>query len=62
MKCLEYDYEEVIPLDMLPNLFDSNIDESPAICCPYCNHDLFVPKDIYKQIKGNFVYKYPSTK
>ena len=57
MKCLNCDYEEVIPMDIFSELFDPDFDENPAITCPHCNHDLFIPKDVYDQIKGNFVYK-----
>ena len=57
MKCLNCDYEENIPLDILSSFFDPSVDENPALTCPHCDQDLFVPKDIYDQIKGNFVYK-----
>ena len=49
-------YEENIPLDILSLFFDPSVDENPALTCPHCDQDLFVPKDIYDQIKGNFVY------
>jgi len=57
MKCLECDYEDEVELDILLELFDEVSDPSPVITCPHCNHDLFVPKDVYDQIKDNFVYK-----
>lgn len=57
MKCLECDYEDEVELDILLELFDEVSDPSPVITCPHCNHDLFVPKDVYDQTKGNFVYK-----
>ena len=57
MKCLECDYEEEVELHIHLELFDEENDPSPILTCPRCNHDLFVPKDVYDQIKGNFVYK-----
>ena len=57
MKCLNCDYEEVIPMDIFSELFDPDFDENPAITCPHCDHDLLVPKDVYDQIKGGFIYK-----
>lgn len=57
MKCLECDYEDKVELDILLELFDEDSDPSPVLTCPHCNHDLFVPKDVYDQIKGNFIYK-----
>ena len=57
MKCLECGYEEDVPLDVFSELFDPAIEENPAITCPNCDNDLLVPKDVYDQIKGNFVYK-----
>lgn len=61
MKCLECEYEEEIPLDIFSELFDPDVEENPALTCQKCDHDLLVPKDVYDQIKGNFVYK-PSKK
>ena len=58
MKCLECDYEEEVPLDILLEFFDSSVDHAPTLTCPHCDKDLFVPKDVYDQIKGNFVYKF----
>ena len=58
MKCLECDYEEEVPLDILLEFFDSSVDNAPTLTCPHCDEDLFVPKDVYDQIKGNFVYKF----
>ena len=46
-----------IPLDIFSELFDPEIEENPALTRPRCNRDLLVPRDIYDQIKGNFVYK-----
>lgn len=57
MKCLECGYEEEIPLDIFSELFNPEIEVNPALTCPKCDHDLFVPRDVYDQIKGNFVYK-----
>ena len=51
------DYEEEVPLDILLEFFDSSVDHAPTLTCPHCDEDLFVPKDVYDQIKGNFVYK-----
>lgn len=58
MKCLECDYEEEVPLDILLEFFDSSVDHAPTLTCHHCDEDLFVPKDVYDQIKGNFVYKF----
>lgn len=58
MKCLECDYEEEVPLDILLEFFDSSVDHAPTLTCPHCDEDLFVSKDVYDQIKGNFVYKF----
>ena len=58
MKCLECDYEEEVPLDILLEFFDSRVDYAPTLTCSHCDEDLFVPKDVYDQIKGNFVYKF----
>lgn len=58
MKCLECDYEEEVPLDILLEFFDSSVDHAQTLTCPHCDEDLFVPKDVYDQIKGNFVYKF----
>lgn len=58
MKCLECDYEEEVPLDILLEFFDSSVDHAPTLTCPHYDEDLFVPKDVYDQIKGNFVYKF----
>lgn len=57
MKCLECDHEEEVELDILLECFDEVNDPSPVLTCPCCNHDLLVPKDVYDQIKGNFIYK-----
>lgn len=58
MKCLECDHEGEVELDILLELFNPKTDPSPVLTCPHCNHDLFVPKDVYDQIKGNFIYKF----
>lgn len=58
MKCLECDHEEEVELDILLECFDEANDPSPVLTCPCCNHDLLVPKDVYEQIKGNFIYKF----
>lgn len=57
MKCLGCGHEEEIPLDIFSELFDPEVEENPALTCPHCDRDLLVPKDVYDQIKGNFVYK-----
>lgn len=57
MKCLECNYEEEIELDILLELSDIDNEVAPVLTCPKCNHDLLVPKDVYDQIKGNFIYK-----
>lgn len=57
MKCLECDHEEEVELDILLECFNPKTDPSPVLTCPKCDHDLLVPKDVYDQIKGNFVYK-----
>ena len=57
MKCLDCDHEEEIDLDILLELSDFKSEPSPVITCPRCDRDLFVPKDVYDQIKGNFIYK-----
>ena len=44
-------------MDIFSELFDPDFDENPAITCPHCDHDLLVPKDVYDQIKGGFIYK-----
>lgn len=49
--------EEEIPLDIFSELFDPKIEENPALACPHCNRDLLVPRDVYDQMKGKFVYK-----
>lgn len=56
MKCLECEYMGEVELDILEEL-NPNMDPSPVLTCPHCNHDLFVPKDVYDQIRGNFIYK-----
>lgn len=56
MKCLECDYEEEIELDILLELFNPRTDPAPYLTCPCCDKDLLVPKDVYDQIKGNFIY------
>ena len=43
MKCLECDYEEEVPLDILLEFFDSSVDPAPTLTCPHCDEDLFVP-------------------
>ena len=57
MKCLKCGYEEEIELDILLELFNPHKEENPIITCPHCEEESFTPKDIYDQIKGNFVYK-----
>lgn len=57
MKCLECNHEEEADLDILLELFDPDRDPAPVLTCPCCNHDLLVPKDVFDQIKGNFIYK-----
>ena len=57
MKCLGCDYEEEMDLDVLLECSDPASEESPVVCCPSCEHELLVPKDVYDQIKGGFVYK-----
>ena len=56
MKCLECDYEDVAELMILLE-FDRPYEPCPVLTCPKCDHDLFVPKDVYDQIKGGFIYK-----
>lgn len=58
MKCLECDHEGEVELDILLEFFNPKRDPSPVLTCPHCNHDLFVPKDVYDQIKGNFIYTF----
>ena len=57
MKCLGCDYEEEMDLDILLECSDPSLDESPVACCPGCDRELLVPKDVYDQIKGGFIYK-----
>ena len=57
MKCLECGHEEEVELDILLELSDEEDNPSPVLTCPNCDHDLLVPKDVYDQIKGGFVYK-----
>lgn len=57
MKCLECNYEEEIELDILLELYNPKTDPAPYLTCPCCDNDLLVPKDVYDQIKGNFIYK-----
>ena len=57
MKCLNCDYEEEMELDVLLECSNPASEESPVVCCPSCEHELLVPKDVYDQIKGGFVYK-----
>ena len=61
MKCLECGREGEVELDILLEFFNPKTDPSPVLTCPHCDRDLFVPKDVYDQIKGGFVYK-PSKK
>lgn len=37
MKCLECDYEEEVPLDILLEFFDSSVDHAPTLTCPHCD-------------------------
>ncbi len=57
MKCLHCDYEEEMELDILLECSDPSVEESPVVYCPSCGHGLLVPKDVYDQIKGGFIYK-----
>ena len=57
MKCLNCDYEEEMELDILLECSDPSVGESPVVYCPSCGHALLVPKDVYDQIKGGFIYK-----
>ena len=57
MKCLHCDYEEEMELDILLECSDPSVEESPVVDCPSCGHALLVPKDVYDQIKGGFIYK-----
>ena len=57
MKCLNCGYEEEMELDVLLECSNPASEESPVVCCPSCGHELLVPKDVYDQIKGGFVYK-----
>lgn len=57
MKCLNCDYEEEMELDVLLECSNPSSEESPVVCCPSCERELLVPKDVYDQIKGGFIYK-----
>ena len=57
IKCPECNYEEEVDLDILLDLFVPSSDPAPALTCPCCNHDLLISKDVFDQIKGDFIYK-----
>lgn len=57
MKCLECGYEEEIELDILLECSNPISIDSPVLVCPKCDHELLIPKDVYDQIKGGFIYK-----
>ena len=57
MKCLDCDYEEEVEADILLECFEMTDDDFPSCGCVNCNGDNLVPKDVYDQIKGNFIYK-----
>ena len=57
MKCLDCDYEEEVEADILLECFEMPDDDFPSCGCVNCNGDNLVPKDVYDQIKGNFIYK-----
>ncbi len=57
MKCLECGHEEETELDILLECSNPASEDSPVLICPECGHELLVPKDVYDQIKGGFIYK-----
>lgn len=57
MKCLECGHEEEAELDILLECSNPASEDSPVLICPECGHELLVPKDVYDQIRGGFIYK-----
>ena len=44
-------------LDVFLECSNPPSEEPPVVCCPSCEHESLVPKDVYDQIKGGFIYK-----